>query len=35
MQEQMRIHRPDGKVVVGEVVDPEQPYDYGRRDQIK
>jgi UPF0716 protein FxsA len=39
MQEQMRIHRPDGKVVpgeviVGEVVDPEQPYDYGRRDQL-
>jgi UPF0716 protein FxsA len=40
MQEQLRIHRPDGKVVpgeviVGEVVDPEpKPYDYGRRDQI-
>ena len=46
IQEQLRIHRPDGKVVpgeviVGEVVDPEpgpsdggQPYDYGRRDQL-
>jgi UPF0716 protein FxsA len=40
MQEQLRIHRPDGKVVpgeviVGEVVDEQppkhpQPYDYGR-----
>ena len=41
MQEQLRIHRPDGKVVpgeviVGEVVDEhQQPYDYGRRDQKK
>jgi UPF0716 protein FxsA len=27
--QQVRIHRPDGKVVQGEVVDPEQgPYDY-------
>jgi UPF0716 protein FxsA len=46
IQEQLRIHRPDGKVVpgeviVGEVVDPQQPrpedsqpYDYGRRDQL-
>ncbi len=45
LQEQLRIHRPDGKVVpgeviVGEVVDQDgpsraqQPYDYGRRDQL-
>ncbi|MFE0458890.1 FxsA family membrane protein [Kitasatospora sp. NPDC058965] len=25
LQEQIRIHRPDGKVIQGEVVDPEQP----------
>ncbi|MGF1429328.1 FxsA family membrane protein [Kitasatospora sp. LaBMicrA B282] len=25
LQEQMRIHRPDGKVVQGEVVDPDEP----------
>jgi UPF0716 protein FxsA len=33
-QEQMRIHRPDGKVVQGEVVteDGGRPYDYSRRD---
>jgi UPF0716 protein FxsA len=31
LQEQMRIHRPDGKVVQGEVVDP-QPYDYSAGD---
>jgi UPF0716 protein FxsA len=30
-QEQMRMHRPDGKVVHGEVVDP-QPYDYSAGD---
>jgi UPF0716 protein FxsA len=32
LQEQLRIHRPDGKVVQGEVVDPPQPYDYGAPD---
>jgi UPF0716 protein FxsA len=43
LQEQLRIHRPDGKVVQGEVVDPaedplrkrDDPYGYGgSRDQL-
>jgi UPF0716 protein FxsA len=46
LQEQLRIHRPDGKVVPGEVVDRDRdrpgsgtadgddPYGYGRRDQL-
>ncbi|MEY9874722.1 UPF0716 protein FxsA [Streptacidiphilus sp. MAP12-33] len=37
LQEQVRMHRPDGKVVPGEVVHEDGtpasgPYDYGRRD---
>ncbi len=40
--EQFRIHRPDGRVVPGEVVDPDpftkkssrDPYGYGDRDQL-
>ncbi|MBF9068933.1 FxsA family protein [Streptacidiphilus fuscans] len=36
VQEQMRIHQPDGKVVQGEVIHDDEPksgpYDYGRRD---
>jgi UPF0716 protein FxsA len=36
LQEQVRMHRPDGKVVQGEVVQedgsPTSPYDYSRRD---
>ncbi|MEY9942110.1 FxsA family protein [Streptacidiphilus sp. MAP5-3] len=36
VQEQMRIHQPDGKVVQGEVIHDDAPqegsYDYGRRD---
>ncbi|QMU80181.1 FxsA family protein [Streptacidiphilus sp. PB12-B1b] len=44
LQEQLRMHRPDGRVVpgeviVGEVVEPGQagdarPYDYGRPDRL-
>ncbi|WP_236652200.1 FxsA family protein [Streptacidiphilus neutrinimicus] len=38
LQEQVRIHRPDGKVVQGEVVHEDgtphpAPYDYSRRDE--
>ncbi|WP_370145878.1 FxsA family protein [Streptacidiphilus sp. EB129] len=41
LQEQLRIHRPDGQVIVGEVVDPQpkpgtpdDPYGYGGRDPL-
>jgi UPF0716 protein FxsA len=35
LQEQLRMHRPDGKVVEGEVIHSDggaRPYDYSRRD---
>jgi UPF0716 protein FxsA len=36
LQEQVRMHRPDGKVVPGEVIhEDDAPYDYSRRDDAQ